>query len=135
MNVDNARYGVKEDVHCQVILEYPYPKQGLKDRSGCLRTNIDVSSDNKWEGIGLTLENMCVTGLVTLILSNPATHSKNPKSPVTKLPQTNTCAFHCVSDISSRRTVCSPLRKMNGRRNITEPAFVHQASWIVELLQ
>ena len=42
----------------------------------------------------LTLENMCVTGLVILILSSPATHSKKPNTPVTKLPHANTRPFH-----------------------------------------
>lgn len=38
----------------------------------------------------LTLENMWVIGLVTLMLNNPATQSKNPNMPVTRLPEKKT---------------------------------------------
>lgn len=56
----------------------------------------------------LTLENMCVMGLVTLILSKPATHRRNPKTPVMALPQRKMFAFQEGVFKSSVNFVCSP---------------------------
>ena len=76
----------------------------------------------------LTLENMCVTGLVTLILSSPATHSKKPNTPVTKLPHANTRPFHSGELSKSDRVDSSPWKRMNGARKMAEPKFCQYAS-------
>jgi hypothetical protein len=74
-------------------------------------------------------------GLVTFMLSKPATQSKNPKTPVTRLPQTKTFIFDSELDTSFKNLAGSPRRRTNGARRMAEPAFVQYASWIVELLQ
>jgi len=81
------------------------------------------------------LENMCVIGDVTRMLSNPAMHNRNPKNPVTRVPHKNTVASQCGSDIMVRKVKGSPHKMTNGRRITAEPKFVHHASCIVELLQ
>lgn len=78
---------------------------------------------------------MWVTGLVTLMLSNPATQSKNPKEPVTRLPTMKTFIFHSELMLNSTILTCSPRRNTKGASRMAETAFVQYASWIVELLQ
>lgn len=84
---------------------------------------------------GHTLENMWVTGLVTLMLSKPAMQSKKPKRPVTRLPQTKTLIFDSALALNSKTLAGSPRSKTNGAMRRADPAFVQYASWMVELLQ
>lgn len=83
----------------------------------------------------LTLENMCVMGDVILIESKPATHSKNPKTPVVTVPQTNVCASQSPEFINPDKAEISPFNRMNGATITAEPRLVQYASWMVELLQ
>jgi hypothetical protein len=69
------------------------------------------------------------------MLSNPATQSKNPKDPVTRLPTTNTFTFHSEVAINSAILAGSPWSNTNGASRMAEPAFVQYASWMVEFLQ
>lgn len=78
---------------------------------------------------------MCVTGLVTLMLSKPAMQSKKPKKPVTRLPQTKTLIFDSALALNSKTLAGSPRSKTNGAMRIADPALVQYASWMVELLQ
>ena len=71
----------------------------------------------------LTLENMCVTGLVILILRSPATQRRKPKTPVTTLPHRNTSAFHDEVLLSSASFESSPWKSINGARRRAEPRF------------
>ena len=54
--------------------------------------SVNIADDIR-QNKTLTLENIWVMGLVTLMLNNPATQSKKPKTPVTKLPHANTVPF------------------------------------------
>jgi hypothetical protein len=85
----------------------------------------------------LTLENICVMGLVTLMLSKPATHRRNPKNPVTIVPHTNTFAFQFpLGSVHSSKTLKnSPWRRTKGATKAAEPRLVQYARWMVELLQ
>lgn len=51
---------------------------------------------------------MCVTGLVTFMLSKPAMQSKNPNKPVTRLPQMKTFIFHPTLALISNILAGSP---------------------------
>lgn len=84
-------------------------------------------------GKTLTLENMCVMGLVTLMLNNPATQSRKPNTPVMILPQMNTEPFQSRLLMSSNSVPYSPWMRMNGAKNNAEPRFCQYASWMVEL--
>ena len=83
----------------------------------------------------LTLENICVIGLVTLILSKPAIHKRKPNIPVVILTHTKTCELHSwPSDPSAKSCMTrkgSPFSNMNGARRIAEPRFVQYASLMV----
>lgn len=74
-------------------------------------------------------------GLVTLMLSKPAMQSKKPKKPVIRLPQKKTVPSQVPLLIMLLISVGSPWMTTAGKRKIAEPAFVHHASCIVELLQ
>ena len=82
-----------------------------------------------------TLENMCVIGLVTLMLSKPATQRRNPKTPVTRLPQMKVRMFHSGLAMSAKSVPTSPSRSAKGARKAADPRLVHQASCMVELPQ
>lgn len=83
----------------------------------------------------LTPENICVIGLVILMLSSPATQSKNPKVPVTIVPQKNVLRSQFSLCDRAKRIWGSPPRITNGRIKMADPTFVHHASSMVELLQ
>ena len=78
---------------------------------------------------------MCVMGLVTFIERRPATQRRKPKRPVTRQPHRKTLPCHVEEFASVRRTLGSPVRMTKGKSSIAEPAFVHQASSMVELWQ
>lgn len=58
-------------------------------------------------------------------LSKPATHSKNPKTPVTRHPQTKTVPSQLPAVILSWRTSSSPVKITKGTNRAAEPTFVH----------
>jgi len=81
-------------------------------------------------------ENICVTGLVTLILINAATQMKNPNNPVTALPAKNTFQSSLPSvmpSMSLESSVISPLKMTKGASITADPALVQYANWIEEL--
>ena len=78
--------------------------------------------------VPLTLENMCVIGLVTLMLSKPAIQSKKPKKPVTMVPHKNTFPFQSAVAVSDWKIAGSPRNSTNGRIMIAEPRLVQYAS-------
>ena len=71
---------------------------------------------------------MCVIGLVTLILSSPATQSKKPKIPVTREPHAKTVPFQSWACDITQRVEISPRMRTKGRIIMAEPKFVHHAS-------
>ena len=79
---------------------------------------------------------MCVIGLVTLIEIRADTQRRNPVTPVTKLPTTNTrVAESSLAETNISTTwLCSPVRKIKGRSMTAEPALVQYASSRDELL-
>jgi hypothetical protein len=58
---------------------------------------------------------------------------RNPKKPVTKVPQRKT--LMSAVPRSAMNLVRSPLNRMNGANRRAEPALVQYASWMLELLQ
>lgn len=60
------------------------------ERAACVEELLDQADASVPVKTKLTLENMWVIGLVTLMLNNPATQSKNPNMPVTRLPEKKT---------------------------------------------
>lgn len=73
--------------------------------------NLGKRSDNTE---ARTDENMCVTGLVTLIDSNDAIDKKNPNSPVTKLPTMKTLLSFPPVVNKYRAAESSPLKTIPG---------------------
>ena len=125
---------MRVDAHIKEIGEYQDPKNCLQDGFGSLVKRL-VHERGGPEMERRTLENMCVIGLVTLMLRRPAMQSKKPNKPVTKHPQMNTIPFHSTSLILVKSRGSSLCSTTNGNRNIAEPALVHHANCMVELLQ
>ena len=105
------------------------------ERAACADESRQDDAAVPWKAEVLTLENMWVIGLVTLILSNPAMQSKNPNMPVTRLPEKKTPQSQVLVWANWNSFDGSWKRRTKGRIKIADPTFVHQANSIVELLQ
>ena len=105
------------------------------ERAACVEELLDQADASVPVKTKLTLENMWVIGLVTLMLNNPATQSKNPNMPVTRLPEKKTLQSPVLLWANSYNFEGSWRRRTKGRINIADPTFVHQANSMVELLQ
>jgi len=98
-----------------------------------------VTPNRVWRTERAALENICVIGLVTLMLMRLAMQRKKPTRPVTRLPMINVLAgleparLASAPKRRSRRIGSSPLRMAMGKRMSTPAAFDHQARAIAEL--
>jgi len=70
------------------------------------------------------LENMWVIGDVILMLSRPATQSKNPNIPVKNDPQMKGFASQEPESINPNKAEGSPFSRMNGEIMIADPRLV-----------